>query len=124
MSNDEVKQHIHDVIYNNVEVFYMSFRDNIGDNIKYYLDKLNMSQKDLADKVGTKPGAVSKWINKTQAPDIELMPKVCEALNISLEDLFGIKSDTVLSNEELELLKAYKEHPEMQEAIKTLLKIN
>lgn len=102
----------------------MSFRDNIGDNIKYYLDKLNMSQKDLADKVGTKPGAVSKWINKTQAPDIELMPKVCEALNISLEDLFGIKSDTVLNNEELELLKAYKEHPEMQEAIKTLLKIN
>lgn len=102
----------------------MSYRDNIGDNIKFYLNKYGMTQKDLADRIGTKPGAVSKWINKTQAPDVELMPKVCEVLNISLEDLFGIKSDTILSNEELELLKAYKEHPEAQDAIKTLLKIN
>lgn len=99
----------------------MSYRDNIGDNIKFYLNKYGMTQKDLADRIGTKPGAVSKWINKSQAPDVELMPKVCEVLNISLEDLFGIKSDTILSNDELELLKAYKEHPEMQESVKKLL---
>lgn len=99
----------------------MSYRDNIGDNIKFYLNKYDMTQKDLADRIGTKPGAVSKWINKTQAPDVELMPKVCEVLNISLEDLFGIKSDTILSNDELELLKAYKEHPEMQKSVKKLL---
>ncbi len=102
----------------------MSYRDKISDNIKFYLNKYGMTQKDLADKIGTKPGAVSKWINKTQAPDVELMPKVCEVLNISLEDLFGIKSDTILSNDELELLKAYKEHPEAHYSIKKILDLN
>ena len=54
-----------------------------------------MTQEELANLLGITPQAVSKWENDVGLPDITLFPSIAEALDISLERLFGIEKKTV-----------------------------
>lgn len=47
----------------------------------------NMSQEQLADKLGVSRQAVSKWESGTSIPDMEKMMQLCKILNCNLEDL-------------------------------------
>ena len=53
-------------------------------------EKKNMEQKELAAKVGIKSNAVSNWENGRTRPDIALLPKICQVLGVSMDDLFDI----------------------------------
>lgn len=47
----------------------------------------NMSQEQLADKLGVSRQAVSKWESGSSIPDMEKMMQLCKILNCSLDDL-------------------------------------
>lgn len=49
--------------------------------------KLNMSQKELADKLFITDKAVSKWERGLSFPDISILIPLAEILKISLYDL-------------------------------------
>ncbi|MBQ8431544.1 MAG: DUF2807 domain-containing protein [Clostridia bacterium] len=50
-----------------------------------------MTQKMLADRLGISPQAVSKWENGLGFPDMIMLPALSETLEISLDELFGVK---------------------------------
>lgn len=55
---------------------------------------LNMTQKELADKLFITDKAVSKWERGISFPDISILIPLAEILNISLYDLLkGEKED-------------------------------
>lgn len=63
----------------------------LGETIKYYRTQLNLSQAELADKMGVSRQAVTKWETDTGIPDIN---------NIQiLAKLFHISIDTLLSSD-------------------------
>lgn len=63
----------------------------LGETIKYYRTQLNLSQAELADKIGVSRQAVTKWETDTGIPDIN---------NIQiLAKLFHISIDTLLSSD-------------------------
>ena len=63
----------------------------LGETIKYYRTQLNLSQAELADRIGVSRQAVSKWETDTGIPDIN---------NIQiLAKLFHISIDTLLSSD-------------------------
>ena len=66
---------------------------NIGKSISSYRKNLGMTQEELAEKLHISAQAVSKWENGIGYPDITLVPAISEALNISLNDLFGASDD-------------------------------
>lgn len=47
----------------------------------------NMSQEQLADKLGVSRQAVSKWESGTSIPDMEKMMQLCKILNCNLDEL-------------------------------------
>ncbi len=51
--------------------------------------ELNMTQKDLADKLNVSDKAVSRWETGLSYPDITLVKDLCKVLNITIEDLFN-----------------------------------
>ena len=55
-----------------------------------------MTQEELANLLGITPQAVSKWENGVGLPDVTLFPSIAEALDISLEKLFGIEKKAML----------------------------
>jgi transcriptional regulator with XRE-family HTH domain len=60
---------------------------NIGENIKKYRTKNNMTQEQLAGIVGVSAQAVSKWECEDTIPDGALFIPIADALGISLDRL-------------------------------------
>lgn len=60
----------------------------IGKNISELRKVKNVKQDELARFVGVTAQAVSKWENGG-VPDTELLPKIAEFFNVSIDELFG-----------------------------------
>ena len=63
----------------------------INEIIKQRRKELNMTQKELAEILSVSDKTVSRWESGNQVPDALLLPDISSALNISLNDLYGIK---------------------------------
>ena len=49
----------------------------------------NLSQATLAEKLGVTQGALSQWERGESLPTSDKLPEIAEALNCTLEDLYG-----------------------------------
>ncbi len=65
-----------------------------GENIRKYRTKLNLTQEDLAAKIGISGQAVSKWETNDSLPDTALLTGIADALGVSLDILFDRKTVT------------------------------
>lgn len=73
----------------------------ISKNIKKLRTSANMSQETLAEKLFISRQAVSSWENDRTQPDIEMLEKLADVFNTSIEELiYGEKRKTILENEE------------------------
>ena len=61
----------------------------IGKFIAEVRRQQNMTQLDLANKIGVTDRAVSKWENGRGMPELSLIKPLCDALSISINELFN-----------------------------------
>ena len=62
----------------------------IGTNIKRLRHENNMTQEQLANRLGVAFQSVSRWENGQAYPDIELMPAIAEVFDVGVDYLMGI----------------------------------
>ena len=67
----------------------------ICDRIRHYREGLGMEQKALAAMVGVTANAVSNWERGRARPDVNLLPNICEALQITLYQLYGLDDPSI-----------------------------
>lgn len=67
----------------------------VCERIRYYRERLEMEQKVLARMVGVTANAVSNWESGRSRPDINLLPNICEALRITLYQLYDIEDPSI-----------------------------
>lgn len=67
----------------------------ICERIKHYRELMGMEQKALSRLIGVTPNAVSNWENGRSRPDVNLLPGICDALNITFYDLFSTPDPTI-----------------------------
>lgn len=60
---------------------------SFGQKIKYYREKMGVTQEQFAKKLNISPQAVSKWETNTGYPDLMLIPTIAEYFNISCDTL-------------------------------------
>lgn len=65
-------------------------RDNVKQNLGYYLSLRGITQKELAERLGVSQAAVTNWVKGKNSPDIDVLADICEFLNISVSNLLGI----------------------------------
>lgn len=71
----------------------------VGKNIKFFREKKNITQSELADKLCVTRQAVSNWENGKTEPDIEMLNKIASVLEISIEELIYVfKRETKIIN--------------------------
>ena len=63
--------------------------DGVGKIIRALREKKNMTQMELAEKIGVTDKAVSKWETGKGLPDISLMEPLSQALEISVMELLS-----------------------------------
>ena len=61
----------------------------LSDNIKKYRKKMDLTQEGLADALGVTVGAVSKWENGNNVPDVMTMMELADFFSISMDELLG-----------------------------------
>ena len=68
--------------------------NTFNDNLRRIRKEKKITQEQLAEFVGVSPQAVSKW-EMNSFPDASLLPKIAEKLEVSIDELFGLKSENI-----------------------------
>ena len=81
----------------------------ICERIRSFREKRGLEQKAFAAMIGVTANAVSNWERGRARPDVNLLPAICRALDITLYDLYGEKMPAgLLSEREKRLLDGYR----------------
>lgn len=79
------------------------------DRIRFFREKSGMEQKAFANLIGVTANAISNWERGRSRPDVNLLPAICKALNITLYDLYGESMPAdLLSGREKKLIDGYR----------------
>ena len=65
----------------------------IAGNIGKLRREANMTQLELAEKIGVTDKAVSKWERDLSCPDINSLPNLADILGVSVDELMQIKKE-------------------------------
>ena len=60
---------------------------SLGETIYRLRTEKNLSQGDLAEKLGISRQSISKWENNSAIPDLEKIIKLSEIFEVSLDEL-------------------------------------
>lgn len=74
----------------------------IGEVIRKYRKNKNMTQEEMANRLGVTAPAVNKWENGNSLPDIMLLAPIARLLDISLDTLLSFREE--LTKEEIDHL--------------------
>lgn len=69
----------------------------LGKKIRQLRLKAQLTQEQLADKLGIGAQAVSKWENAAAMPDISLLPHLAETFGVTIDDLFDLTAEQRLN---------------------------
>ena len=62
---------------------------SVGERIAELRKEKNMTQETLAAALNVSSQAISKWENNASMPDISLLPRIADAFDVTVDDLFG-----------------------------------
>lgn len=68
---------------------------DIGNRILEFRKQKNLSQEDLAEKIGVTRQTISKWELGDTAPDIKQINKIAESFDIDLSDILNCEKKNV-----------------------------
>ena len=73
-------------------------QEKIGKFIKQIRQDNNLTQKDLADKLGVTYQAVSKWENGKNVPDIATLKEISKLFNTNIDEILDGEKKTINNN--------------------------
>ena len=62
---------------------------NLSDNLKRIRKEHNLSQEELAEKLGVSRQSVSKWESGTAFPEMDKVIQICKIFNVNMDDLMN-----------------------------------
>ena len=71
--------------------FRMIKIEDIQRRLREEIKSSNISQKELAQKLGINPSTVSKYLRLDKYPSLETFANICEILDISADEVLGLK---------------------------------
>ncbi len=86
----------------------------INEVIRKYRKENNLTQEEMANRLGVSTPAVNKWESGSSMPDIALLAPIARLLHVSLDELLSFKED--LSDLEISnIVKSIEERVEEEE---------
>ena len=92
----------------------------IGNRISQARNLRNLTQENLSELTGLSVSAISRIETGHNSTSLKTLSKICNVLDITLGQLLGI-DETQFDEEDLALIRAYKQNPSMQAAVRRLL---
>lgn len=101
-----------------------SIKRNISKNLVLYRNAAGLSQKQFAEKLGVGPSRVSNWESGTNSMDINMLLRICDLLDVSINDMYGIYPDAKIMlsySEQLHIEKYRSLDPHGQQTVDYIL---
>ena len=73
---------------------YNNSYDNLKDiqaRLREEIKSSNLTQKEIAEKLGINPSTVSKYVRLDKFPAIDTFANLCEILDVSSDEILGLK---------------------------------
>lgn len=67
----------------------ISLRERIRLNLVAAMENAGINQVQLAEKLKISKGTVNNWTRGNNSPDVDMVPKICEVLGISILTLYS-----------------------------------
>ena len=67
---------------------------NLGDNLKKLRRKMDITQEELAEKIGVSTQAISRYETGSAYPDIEMLPIIAGFFGVTVDTLLGLSGET------------------------------
>ena len=96
-------------------------QDKSGKFIAKLRKEQNMTQEQLAEKMGVSINAVSKWERGLSFPDVSLYKKLCKELDINIEELINGEKDNSEEAKEKAIISTVKETEKIKNNSKKIL---
>ena len=71
--------------------FNMIKIEDIQKRLREAIQYGNISQKELAEKLGVNPSTVSKYMRLNKYPSLDTFANICEILDVSADEILGLK---------------------------------
>lgn len=68
---------------------------SLGENIREYRTKFNLTQKELSDKLCVTYQAVSRWEKDEVEPSIMTLKEMCKIFSCTMDELLGIVNNNL-----------------------------
>ncbi len=81
---------------------------HIGQVIRRYRLDARLGQADLAEQLGVTKTAVGNWELGLTRPDIGTLPRLCEALDLPVTELLGMKAEAALPRQDRAFLDTFR----------------
>ena len=91
----------------------ISLRERIRINLVTAMENAGINQVQLADKLNISKGTVNNWTRGNNSPDVDMVPRICEVLGISVLALY---SPTEFENSEATAKKTVRFPQKQDEA--------
>ena len=94
----------------------------------------NLNQEELAKRLGLAKSTISMYESGSREPNFEVLEAIADTFNVDMNTLIGkneleqckeqhIDRHFHLNDHEKDVIIAYRKHPEMQNAVDTLLNV-
>ena len=80
----------------------------IGEKLKYYRRRMELTQEDVANHLGCSYQAISKWERDEGYPEITMLPSIANYLGITVDELIGMEE--IASKKRYDEINAQWEH--------------
>ncbi len=98
---------------------------SIGPRLKKFREAKHLTQKQFGKLLHVSDARISNWENGVNRPDVDILVKICEILEVSADVLLDIRlRPEDMTEQERRMLMAYRAKPEMQNAVNILLDIH
>ena len=65
--------------------------EDIQKRLREAIEYSNISQREIAEKLGINPSTVSKYLRKDKYPSLETFANLCAILDVSADEILGLK---------------------------------
>lgn len=92
-------------------------KETISNHIRNYLTTNNVKMTEFGRMLGVTRPAVKFWLEGRNIPDIELFPRLCEILDITIYELIGAKDPYKLNETQIEIVESYHNNENFRKLI-------
>ena len=65
--------------------------EEIQKRLREAIEYSNLSQKEIAERLGVNPSTVSKYMRMDKYPSLDSFANLCEILDVSADEILGLK---------------------------------